>query len=37
VPKVIRFIDGLPTTSTGKVQKFQLRTGHLALFADEKA
>jgi long-chain acyl-CoA synthetase len=35
VPKVIRFIDGLPTTSTGKVQKFQLRTAHLALFASE--
>jgi long-chain acyl-CoA synthetase len=37
VPKSIRFVDGLPMTPTGKVQKYQLRTGHLALFAGEKA
>jgi len=36
VPKSIRFVDGLPMTPTGKVQKYQLRTGHLALFASEE-
>ncbi len=36
VPKRIRFVDGLPMTPTGKVQKFQLRTAHLALFASEE-
>ena len=33
VPKSIRFVDALPMTPTGKVQKFQLRSGHLELFA----
>ena len=32
VPKSIRFVDGMPMTPTGKIQKFQLRTAHLALF-----
>ncbi|MGJ7530043.1 class I adenylate-forming enzyme family protein [Variovorax sp. GB1P17] len=32
VPKSIRFVSALPMTPTGKVQKFQLRNGHLALF-----
>ena len=36
VPKSIRFVDGLPMTPTGKVQKFQLRTAHLALFASQQ-
>ncbi|WP_422099067.1 class I adenylate-forming enzyme family protein [Variovorax sp.] len=33
VPKSIRFVDALPMTPTGKVQKFQLRSGHMELFA----
>ena len=35
VPKVVRFVDTLPSTATGKVQKHILRKNFAALLQDE--
>lgn len=32
VPKDIVFVPALPTTSTGKIQKFELRRANLAFY-----
>jgi long-chain acyl-CoA synthetase len=35
VPKAIRFVDALPMTSTGKIQKHPLREKFLHLYENE--